>query len=66
MSLNKWLPSVGLEIHAQIISSYKLFSEGAVDVLNRKPNTNIALFDVAIPGTLPVNPTWLLNSLSLA
>lgn len=52
--VGKWLPSVGLEIHAQIISSTKLFSEGAAASEIRKPNSTVAFFDIALPGTLPV------------
>ena len=51
-SVSKWLPSVGLEIHAQIISSTKLFSGGATK--SKQPNSTVAFFDIALPGTLPV------------
>lgn len=44
---------VGLEVHAQIQSKSKLFSGSSTDFA--KPiNSNVTLFDCAMPGTLPV------------
>ena len=51
----RWLPTVGLEIHAQILSRSKLFSDGSTESRNKPPNTTVSLFDVALPGTLPVS-----------
>jgi hypothetical protein len=48
-----WKSVVGLEIHAQITSTSKLFS-GAGTEFGAPVNTNVSLFDAAIPGTLPV------------
>lgn len=48
-----WKSVVGLEIHAQITSASKLFS-GAGTEFGAPVNTNVSLFDAAIPGTLPV------------
>lgn len=48
-----WIGVVGLEIHAQISSASKLFS-GAATEFSAPVNTNVSLFDAAIPGTLPV------------
>ncbi|XP_018569253.1 glutamyl-tRNA(Gln) amidotransferase subunit B, mitochondrial [Anoplophora glabripennis] len=50
---NKWESVVGLEVHAQINSVSKLFS-GASTKFSSPVNTNVSLFDCAIPGTLPV------------
>lgn len=50
---NKWESVVGLEVHAQINSVSKLFS-GASTKFSSPVNTNVSLFDSAIPGTLPV------------
>ncbi|GAA99288.1 uncharacterized protein L969DRAFT_385386 [Mixia osmundae IAM 14324] len=50
---SSWQPVIGLEIHAQLLSPVKLFSK-APHRSSDEPNTNIELFDVAIPGTLPV------------
>ncbi|MDZ5762219.1 Aspartyl/glutamyl-tRNA(Asn/Gln) amidotransferase subunit B [Candidatus Cyrtobacter comes] len=48
-----WEIVIGLEVHAQIASKSKLFSRAPTS-FGADPNTNIELFDVAIPGTLPV------------
>lgn len=50
-----WFPSVGLEIHAQISSATKVFSQReATRLRDLPPNTSLSLLDVALPGTLPV------------
>ncbi|XP_018325252.1 glutamyl-tRNA(Gln) amidotransferase subunit B, mitochondrial [Agrilus planipennis] len=49
----KWQSVVGLEIHAQINSKSKLFSDASTDFAGYV-NSNTSLFDAAIPGTLPV------------
>jgi aspartyl-tRNA(Asn)/glutamyl-tRNA(Gln) amidotransferase subunit B len=46
-------PIIGLEIHARLATKTKLFSRAPNNV-NSPPNTNVALFDVGVPGTLPV------------
>ncbi len=48
-----WEIVIGLEIHAQVTSRAKLFS-GAATSFGRAPNTQVALFDAAFPGMLPV------------
>ncbi|XP_076319347.1 glutamyl-tRNA(Gln) amidotransferase subunit B, mitochondrial-like isoform X2 [Tachypleus tridentatus] len=48
-----WESVVGLEIHAQINSEAKMFS-GAGTQFTAAPNTQVSLFDAALPGTLPV------------
>ncbi|MCE7949686.1 MAG: Asp-tRNA(Asn)/Glu-tRNA(Gln) amidotransferase subunit GatB [Xanthomonadales bacterium PRO7] len=48
-----WQPVIGLEIHAQLSTASKLFS-GAATAYGAQPNTQAALLDVAMPGTLPV------------
>ncbi|GJJ69220.1 aspartyl-tRNA(Asn)/glutamyl-tRNA(Gln) amidotransferase subunit B [Entomortierella parvispora] len=48
----RWEPIIGLEIHAQIKSATKLFSE-ARTIFNAPTNTNVTLIDAAYPGTLP-------------
>ena len=52
---SQWTPSVGLEIHAQICSRNKIFSRGPVRSRDLSPNSALSLFDVAIPGTMPVS-----------
>uniref|UniRef100_A0A3P8U7N9 Glutamyl-tRNA(Gln) amidotransferase subunit B, mitochondrial n=1 Tax=Amphiprion percula TaxID=161767 RepID=A0A3P8U7N9_AMPPE len=44
---------VGLEIHAQINSSTKLFSGSSV-CFSAPPNSLVSFFDASLPGTLPV------------
>lgn len=44
---------MGLEVHAQIRSESKLFSAAPTD-FGGEPNTQVNLFDAALPGTLPV------------
>ena len=44
---------IGLEVHAQVISQSKLFSESATK-FGAEPNTQVSLVDAAFPGMLPV------------
>ena len=48
-----WEVVMGLEVHAQVASSSKLFS-GAPTAFGADPNTNVSLVDAAMPGMLPV------------
>ncbi|RDW84796.1 glutamyl-tRNA(Gln) amidotransferase subunit B [Coleophoma cylindrospora] len=50
--LEKWELTVGIEIHAQLNTPRKLFSSAA-STINEKPNTHVALFDLAMPGSQP-------------
>ncbi|KAF2746988.1 hypothetical protein M011DRAFT_403397 [Sporormia fimetaria CBS 119925] len=50
--LEKWELTVGIEIHAELNTARKLFSAAATSS-NEPPNTHVALFDVAFPGTQP-------------
>ncbi|KAL5012233.1 hypothetical protein ScPMuIL_010784 [Solemya velum] len=52
-SREKWKGVVGLEIHAQIATSSKLFS-GSATHFGAPTNTQVSFFDAALPGTLPV------------
>lgn len=49
----QWESVVGLEVHAQLNTKSKLFS-GAQNTFGGLVNNCVALFDAAIPGTLPV------------
>ncbi|KAF8592765.1 Glutamyl-tRNA amidotransferase B subunit [Ramaria rubella] len=55
-SCNRW-PGwdivIGIEVHAQIKSRRKLFSESPTPQLADRPNTCVSGFDAAWPGTLP-------------
>jgi aspartyl-tRNA(Asn)/glutamyl-tRNA(Gln) amidotransferase subunit B len=50
--LDDWELTVGIEIHAQLNTERKLFS-AASSTINDIPNTRVALFDVAMPGSQP-------------
>ncbi|KAG8930244.1 hypothetical protein FRC01_003112 [Tulasnella sp. 417] len=47
-----WETVIGIEVHAQIKSRSKLFSE-SLNSNDEPPNTHVSLFDAAFPGTLP-------------
>ena len=49
----EWEVVIGLEVHAQVQSSAKLFS-GAPTAFGAEPNANVSLVDAAMPGMLPV------------
>jgi aspartyl-tRNA(Asn)/glutamyl-tRNA(Gln) amidotransferase subunit B len=48
-----WEYVIGLEVHAQIISTSKLFS-GASTAFGADPNTQVSPIDAGMPGMLPV------------
>jgi aspartyl-tRNA(Asn)/glutamyl-tRNA(Gln) amidotransferase subunit B len=48
-----WELTVGIEIHAQLNTAKKLFS-GATTSFNDEPNTHVAYFDLATPGSQPI------------
>ena len=48
----RWRLTVGLEIHAQLNTERKLFSK-AQTALDETPNSNVTLFDLALPGSQP-------------
>jgi aspartyl-tRNA(Asn)/glutamyl-tRNA(Gln) amidotransferase subunit B len=50
--LEKWELTVGIEIHAELNTARKLFSSAAASA-NATPNTHVALFDTAFPGSQP-------------
>ena len=51
-SLEQWKLTVGLEIHAQLNTDRKLFSD-AKTCEDGVANSNVAVFDLAFPGTQP-------------
>lgn len=55
-SLANWDLTIGLEIHAQLNTSHKLFSSSVTSV-DETPNTNVSFFDLAIPGSQPIFQT---------
>jgi len=50
--VEKWELTVGIEIHAELNTARKLFSSAATSV-NAEPNSHVALFDTAFPGSQP-------------
>ncbi len=48
-----WEVVIGMEVHAQVASEAKLFSGASTD-FGAAPNTQVALLDAGLPGTLPV------------
>jgi len=53
MSRSDWEVVIGLEIHAQLNTSSKIFS-GASTAFGAQPNVHACAEDIALPGTLPV------------
>ena len=49
----EWETVVGLEVHVQLSTESKLFS-GASTQFGAKPNTQANIYDLALPGVLPV------------
>jgi len=52
-ALDNWELTVGIEIHAQLNTARKLFS-AAASTIDDAPNTHVAFFDIAIPGSQPI------------
>lgn len=51
--MKKQIAVIGLEMHCEMKSNSKVFSNAA-NSYNETPNSNIQLLDMAFPGTLPV------------
>ena len=51
--IGPWETIIGLEVHAQVLSKSKLFSNSPT-AFGAKPNTQVSLVDAAMPGMLPV------------
>lgn len=49
----EWETVIGLEVHVQLSTESKLFS-GSATKFGAEPNTQANIFDLALPGTLPV------------
>ncbi|MEC8859807.1 MAG: Asp-tRNA(Asn)/Glu-tRNA(Gln) amidotransferase subunit GatB [Pseudomonadota bacterium] len=48
-----WETVIGLEVHVQLATASKLFS-GSSTAFGAEPNTQANIYDLALPGTLPV------------
>src|SRR5687768_7948488 len=49
----EWEVVIGLEVHAQVTSKAKLFSDASTE-FGAEPNSQVSLVDAAMPGMLPV------------
>lgn len=57
---------IGLEIHVEMKTKSKMFSS-APNGFSRTPNSHVALFDTAFPGTMPsVNKQAVINAIRVA
>ena len=54
MAVKDYLPTIGLEIHAELRTKTKMFCHSKNDTDETKPNTNICPICMGYPGTLPV------------
>lgn len=52
--MSDYVPTIGLEVHAQLNTTTKMFCNSANDPDETQPNTNICPVCVGHPGTLPV------------
>ena len=52
--MNKYLLTVGLEIHAELKTRTKMFCNSKNDTNETRPNSNICPICMGYPGTLPV------------
>ncbi len=52
--MSEYVPTIGLEIHAQLKTTTKMFCSSKNDADETKPNVNICPVCLAHPGTLPV------------
>jgi len=53
-ALARWEPVIGLEVHAQLETDSKIFSEAPVGFDVDHPNTHVVAYCLGLPGTLPV------------
>jgi aspartyl-tRNA(Asn)/glutamyl-tRNA(Gln) amidotransferase subunit B len=56
LDISNWELTVGIEIHAELNTSRKLFSDAFAPSAKdeeARPNSNVALFDLAYPGSQP-------------
>src|SRR5687768_11890766 len=49
-----YVPTIGLEVHAQLLTRSKMFCACAADVASAPPNSRVCPICLGMPGTLPV------------
>ena len=54
MGMNKYIPTIGLEIHAELKTASKMFCLCQNNPDEERPNTNVCPICLGHPGTLPV------------
>lgn len=52
--MKTYIPTIGLEIHAELKTQTKMFCDSKNDPFNSAPNTNVCPICMGHPGTLPV------------
>ncbi len=52
--MSKYIPTIGLEIHAELLTKTKMFCNSKNDTEEKRPNMNICPVCMGHPGTLPV------------
>ena len=52
--MSEYIPTIGLEIHAELCTNTKMFCDSKNDTDEERPNVNICPVCMAYPGTLPV------------
>lgn len=53
--MSDWIPVIGLEVHAEMLTASKMFSPApVVDSVQAAPNTAVDPVSLGMPGTLPV------------
>lgn len=53
-SMPDYLTTIGLEVHAQLLTRSKMFCECSADVAYAPPNSHVCPICMGMPGTLPV------------
>ena len=54
-AMNDWTPVIGLEVHAELQTASKMFSDcPVVDSVEAAPNSAVDAVSLGLPGTLPV------------
>ena len=59
-SSGEWEIVIGLEVHAQVSSKLKLFSNGSAS-FGSNENENLDLLDIGLPGTLPTINSFVID-----